>query len=113
MKNRNIILIAIIAIASFIAWNSYFILDETQQAIITQFGKPVGKPRTTAGPNVKIPFIQTVQFFDKRYLEWDGAANQIPTKDKKFIFVDAYARWEITDPLQFFMRLKDERQAQS
>lgn len=92
---------------------SVFILDETQQAIVTQFGKPVGEPRTSPGVNVVIPFIQKVQFFDKRYLEWDGDKNQVPTKDKKFIFVDTYARWQITDPLQFFIRLRDERSAQS
>jgi membrane protease subunit HflC len=92
---------------------SVFILDETQQAIVTQFGKPVGEPRTSPGVNFVIPFIQKVQFFDKRYLEWDGDKNQVPTKDKKFIFVDTYARWQITDPLQFFIRLRDERSAQS
>lgn len=92
---------------------SLFIIDETKQAIVTQFGKPVGEPRTEPGMNFKMPFIQKVQFFDKRYLEWDGDANQVPTKDKKFIFVDTYARWEITNPLQFFIRLRDERSAQS
>src|SRR5690606_29800512 len=92
---------------------SIFILDETQQAIVTQFGKPVGAPRTQPGMNFKVPVIQRVQFFDKRYLEWDGDANQVPTKDKKFIFIDAYARWEITNPLQFFIRLRDERSAKS
>ena len=93
--------------------NSFFIVDETQQAIVTQFGKPVGEPRTSPGVNFKLPFIQKVQFFDKRFLEWDGDANQVPTKDKKFIFVDTYARWEITNPLQFFIRLRDEKSAQS
>lgn len=92
---------------------SVFILDETQQAIVTQFGKPVGEPRTSPGVNIVVPFIQKVQFFDKRYLEWDGDKNQVPTKDKKYIFVDTYARWEITNPLQFFIRLRDERSAQS
>jgi membrane protease subunit HflC len=73
----------------------------------------VGEPRTNPGMNFKLPFIQKVQFFDKRYLEWDGDPNQVPTRDKKFIFVDSYARWEITNPLQFFIRLRDERSAQS
>ncbi|MFN6946030.1 MAG: protease modulator HflC [Cytophagaceae bacterium] len=113
MQIKNII-IGIVAVISLIAiLNSFFILDETKQAIVTQFGKPVGEPRIHPGPNFKIPFIQKVQFFDKRYLEWDGAANQVPTKDKKFIFVDTYARWEITNPLQFFIRLRDERSGQS
>src|SRR5690606_31042504 len=65
------------------------------------------------GLHYKIPFIQKVQYFDKRYLAWDGDANQVPTKDKKFIFVDTYARWQITNPLQFFIRLRDERSGQS
>jgi modulator of FtsH protease HflC len=93
--------------------SSIFILNETQQAIVTQFGKPVGGPRTEPGPNFKIPIIQKVQFFDKRYLKWDGDPNQVPTQDKKFIFVDTYARWQITDPLQFYIRLRDERSGQS
>jgi modulator of FtsH protease HflC len=63
--------------------------------------------------NFKVPFIQKVQYFDKRFLEWDGDVNQVPTKDKTFILVDCYARWEITDPLQFFIRLRDERSGQS
>lgn len=110
---RNTILILLILLAVFILFNSTYIIDETQQAIVTQFGKPVGQPRTEPGLNYKIPFIQRVQFFDKRYMEWDGDSNQIPTKDKKFIFVDTYARWQITNPLQFFIRLSDERSGQS
>jgi modulator of FtsH protease HflC len=113
MKTKEIVLIVAAIILIIVANSSIFILDETQQAIITQFGKPVGEPRTEPGINVKIPFIQKLQFFDKRYLEWDGDANQVPTKDKKFIFVDTYARWEIVDPLQFFIRLRDERSGQS
>jgi membrane protease subunit HflC len=62
---------------------------------------------------IKVPFIQKTNYFEKRYMEWDGDPNQVPTKDKKFIFVDAYARWQITDPLQFFKRLTNERGAQS
>ena len=88
-------------------------LDETQQAIVTQFGKPVGGSRTKPGLNFKIPVIQKVQRFDKRYLKWDGYPNQVPTQDKKFIFVETYARWQITDPLQFYVRLRDERSGQS
>ncbi|TWI88061.1 protease modulator HflC [Chitinophaga japonensis] len=103
-----LIFLAIIAISG-----SMFILDETEQAIVTQFGKPVGKPRVTPGVNFKMPFIQKVKIFDKRYLAWDGDPNQVPTKDKKFIFVDTYARWQITDPLQFFIRLRDQRSAMS
>ncbi|WP_162343370.1 protease modulator HflC [Cyclobacterium salsum] len=113
MKKSKIIYIVLVVVALIFVAQSVFILDETQQAIVTQFGKPVGEPRTSPGVNVVIPFIQKVQFFDKRYLEWDGDRNQVPTKDKKFIFVDTYARWQITDPLQFFIRLRDERSAQS
>lgn len=107
------ILVVVTIIASIAAFDGIFIVDETEQAIITQFGRPIGEPRTEPGINVKLPFIQRVSYFDKRYLEWDGDANQVPTRDKKFIFVDSYARWEITDPLQFFRRLRDERGAQS
>jgi modulator of FtsH protease HflC len=113
MKTINIILIAGVVLIIMLASSSIFILNETQQAIVTQFGKPVGGPRTEPGPNFKIPIIQKVQFFDKRYLKWDGDPNQVPTQDKKFIFVDTYARWQITDPLQFYIRLRDERSGQS
>lgn len=102
MRKKHIIL-AILAIAILILGHqSIFILDETQQAIVTQFGRPVGGPRTQPGINIKTPFIHKVQFFDKRYLKWDGDPNQVPTLDKKFIHVDTYARWQISDPLQFF-----------
>jgi membrane protease subunit HflC len=101
-------------IVAFIVINaSMFVVNETEQVIITQFGQPVGETITEPGIHFKVPIIQDANFFDKRYLEWDGDRNQIPTKDKKFIFVDTYARWQITDPLQFFIRLKDERGAQS
>ena len=113
MKGKSTLLIIIGAVAAILLFNSVYILDETKQAIVTQFGKPVGEPRTDPGLNFKVPFLHKVQFFDKRYLEWDGDRNQVPTKDKKFIFVDSYARWEITNPLQFFIRLRDERSAQS
>lgn len=113
MKKLYILIIAVVVLALVVIGSGFYILDETQQAIVTQFGKPVGKPRTEPGLQFKVPFIQKVQFFDKRYLEWDGDPNQVPTKDKRFIHVDTYARWEITDPLQFFIRLRDERSAQS
>ncbi len=113
MKPKNIIIILIVAVLGILAYSSIFILNETEQAIVTQFGKPVGGPRTEPGVNFKVPFIQKVQLFDKRYLKWDGDPNQVPTQDKKFIFVDSYARWQITDPLQFFIRLRDERSGQS
>ncbi len=113
MKKLSILITILVVLAIIVLSSSVYILDETQQAIVTQFGKPVGEPRTTPGMKFKAPFIQKVQFFDKRYLEWDGDPNQVPTKDKRFIHVDTYARWEITDPLQFYIRLRDERSAQS
>ena len=90
-----------------------FIVDETQQAIITQFGEPRGEPITEPGLHFKLPFVQKTNYFDKRFLEWDGDADDMPTKDKRFISVDTYARWRITDPLKFFQRLRDERGARS
>ena len=90
-----------------------FTVQETEQVVITQFGKPVGKPITTPGLKIKMPFVQTVNSFEKRFLEWEGDPNEIPTKDKRFIWVNSYARWRITDPLLFFQRLHDEKGAQS
>lgn len=113
MKKRQIVIGVLVVLLLIVANGTIYILDETNQAIVTQFGKPVGEPRTSPGLNFKLPFIQKVQFFDKRYLEWDGERNQVPTMDKKFIFVDSYARWQITNPLQFFIRLRDERSARS
>jgi len=95
------------------ALDGFYIVHETEQVIITQFGDPVGEAITDPGLKFKIPFMQEANFFEKRYLEWDGDRNQIPTRDKKFIFVDSYARWQITDPLQFYQRLGNERGAQS
>jgi len=112
-KFKSIIAIVIVGILILVALDGLFIVNETQQVIITQFGDPVGQAITEPGIKFKIPFIQKTHYFDKRYLEWDGDRNQIPTKDKKFIFADTYARWQITDPLQFFKRLRDERGAQS
>ena len=90
-----------------------YTVSETEQVILTQFGEPVGEPVVTPGLHVKIPFIQRPNYFEKRFLEWDGSPNQVPTRDKRFIWVDTYARWRITDPLLFFQRLRDERGAQS
>lgn len=113
MKTKAVIYIILGILAILLAFGSMFILDETEQAIVTQFGKPVGGSRTKPGVNFKVPLIQKVQRFDKRYLKWNGDPNQVPTQDKKFIFVDTYSRWQITDPLQFYMRLRDERSGQS
>ena len=90
-----------------------YTVSETEQIILTQFGEPVGDPVVSPGLHFKIPFIQRTNVFEKRFLEWDGNPNQVPTRDKRFIWVDTYARWRITDPLLFFQRLRDERGAQS
>ena len=89
-----------------------YVVDETQQVIITQFGDPIGEAITDPGIHFKVPFIRVANRFDKRFLEWDGVPNQVPTRDKRFIWVDTYARWRIDDPLLFFQRLRDERSAQ-
>ncbi len=90
-----------------------YVVREGEQVVLTQFGEPVGDPVTTPGMKIKLPLIQKVNRFEKRFLEWDGNSNQLPTKDKRFIHVDAYARWRISDPLKFFQRLHDERGGQS
>jgi membrane protease subunit HflC len=104
----------VLLLAAILFATSLYTLNETEQAIITQFGEPVGDAVTQAGLHFKLPWpIHEVHRFDKRWLPWDGDANQIPTKDKKFIWVDTYARWRIEDPLQFFVSVTNERQAQS
>ncbi|HEV8580904.1 MAG TPA: protease modulator HflC [Thermoanaerobaculia bacterium] len=106
-------LVIVLLIAAVVLSSALFTVQETEQVIITQFGRPVGKPVTTPGLKMKVPFVQTVHAFEKRFLEWEGDPNQIPTKDKRFIWVNSYARWRITDPLLFFQRLHDEQGAQS
>ncbi|HOO98640.1 MAG TPA: protease modulator HflC [Bacteroidales bacterium] len=114
MKVTRIIINTAIALVSLILiMECIYFVNETEQVVITQFGKPVGEAKITPGLKIKVPFIQKTNYFEKRFLEWDGDPNQVPTKDKKFIFVDAYARWQITDPLQFFKRLTNERGALS
>jgi membrane protease subunit HflC len=104
---------AALAIGLFVSINSIYTVSEVEQIIITQFGKPIGVPVTTAGLKLKVPFIQEVNPIEKRVLEWDGSPSDMPTKDKLYISVDLFARWRITDPLQYFLRLRDERSAQS
>ncbi len=115
MKNQTgIIVTGIIAFIIFIIIiDAFYVVSETNQVIITQFGEPKGGAITLPGLHMKIPFLQKANFFEKRWLEWDGDANQIPTKDKKFIWIDTYARWRISDPLVFFQRVRDERGAQT
>ena len=103
----------VLGIAAFLLMSSIYTVSEVEQAIITQFGEPVGAPVTTAGLKLKVPFIQDVNLIDKRVLEWDGSPSDMPTKDKLYVSVDLFARWRIVDPLQYFLRLHDERSAQS
>lgn len=114
MKPLTLVISLVLGIMSLLLlFQGVYIVKETEQVVITQFGKPVGDAVTEPGIKLKVPFIQLVNRFEKRFMEWDGDPNQIPTKDKKFIFVDTYARWRITDPLQFFKRLTNERGAMS
>jgi len=113
MKKKTIIVIIGLFFALILISNSAFIVKETEQVVVTEFGRPVREAITTPGLKFKVPFIHTTNYFEKRFLEWRGDPNQIPTKDKKYIFVDTYARWQITDPLKFYMRLNNERGAQS
>ena len=112
-KYKQIVILAALVIGSYLLMSSIYTVSEVEQMIITQFGKPVGEPVTSAGLKVKLPFIQEVNPIDKRVLEWDGNPSDMPTKDKLYISVDLFARWRITDPLQYFLRLRDERSAQS
>lgn len=112
-KTTLIVLIALAVFVLIVLLDALYIVSETNQVIITQFGEPKGEAVISPGLHVKTPFIQKAHYFEKRWLEWDGDANQIPTKDKKFIWIDTYARWRISDPLLFFQRVRDERGAQS
>ena len=111
--NKLLALLVVLGIGAYLVTSSLYTVSEVEQVIITQFGKPVGAPVTSAGLKVKVPFIQDVNPIDKRVLEWDGPPSDMPTKDKLYISVDLFARWRITDPLQYFLRLRDERSAQS
>lgn len=112
-KITKIVIVAFLGVGTYVAMSSIYTVSEVEQVIITQFGKPVGEPVTTAGLKYKVPFIQAVNPIDKRVLEWDGNPSDMPTKDKLYISVDLFARWRITEPLQYFLRLRDERSAQS
>jgi len=109
---QTIFLIIVVGVV-VLGFGSIYTLNETEQAVVTQFGKPVGGAITDAGVHFKTPFIQTVIKFDKRILEWDGSANEIPTLDNKYIYIDAFARWRISDALQFYKSAKNEMLAQS
>jgi membrane protease subunit HflC len=114
MKNIPIPLLILIAVLlAFFTYSAAYTVSETEQVIITQFGSPIGEPIDQAGLHFKIPFIQEVTRIEKRILEWDGRPNEMPTKDKTYILVDTFGRWRIKDAKQYFLRLRDERSAQS
>ncbi|MEO5616495.1 MAG: protease modulator HflC, partial [Candidatus Eisenbacteria bacterium] len=110
---RTLLLIGGAFIAAVILFASVYTLSETEQAILTQFGRPVGGVIATPGLHVKVPFIQNLHRFERRWLEYDGDPNEIPTRDKKYIWVDTYARWRISDALRFYQAVRDERGGQS
>lgn len=107
------IVVVLALLAIIVLSSAFYSIDETQQVVITQFGKPVGDPIKEAGLHIKMPFIQDVNYFEKRLLEWDGNPTEISAKDKKFILVDTYARWRIEDPLKFFRSVVNENGAQT
>ena len=113
MKGRHIALIIFALLGLIVLSSSIYTVNEMEQVVITQFGRPVGGAITEPGLHFKIPFIQRANYFEKRLLEWDGEANQIPTKDKKYIWVDTFARWKIVDPLRFLQSVGDEDGAQA
>ncbi|MEE8378745.1 MAG: protease modulator HflC [Candidatus Aminicenantaceae bacterium] len=115
MNKQTKLIISMALLVGFIIViaNSFYIVKETNQVIILQFGKPIGEAVTNPGLHIKLPFIRQATYFEKRWLEWNGDVNQIPTRDKKFIEIDTYARWRISDPLVFFQSVRDERGAQS
>ena len=113
MNRSTTVLIVVLVGALVVLSQTAYTVSETEQVIITRLGDPVGDPVVQSGLHFKVPFIERINVFEKRFLEWDGNPNQVPTKDKRFIWVDTYARWRIVDPLLFFQRLRDERGAQS
>ncbi|HKU38012.1 MAG TPA: protease modulator HflC, partial [Polyangiales bacterium] len=113
MTRASIFTLVGAVVALFLVHGSMYTVAENEQVLITQFGRIVGGAVTQPGLHWKVPFSQEVHSFDKRWLEWDGSPNQIPTRDKKYIWIDAFARWRISDPVKFYKRLRDEPSAQS
>ena len=113
MNRFGYIVLALVFPLLVIGYEALYTVNETEQVIVTQFGRPVGRIVDEAGLKSKIPFIQEVNRIEKRILLWDGSANDMPTKDKLYITVDTFGRWRIQNPMQYFLRLRDERSAQS
>ena len=112
-KLISIIVTVGIFAAVLIFGGAFYIVNESEQVVITQFGKPVGDPVTTPGLKIKTPFLETANYFDKRFLAWDGEPKQVSTRDKRFININTYARWRISDPLQYAKSLSDESRAKN
>ncbi len=114
MRARGIAIVLVVVVLGLVVLaNSLYVVDMTEQVVITQFGRPVGDPIRAPGLKAKVPFVQTVNSFDRRILEWDGSPDQIPTRDKKYIWVDTFARWKIADPLKFMQSVSSELGAQA
>jgi modulator of FtsH protease HflC len=112
-KIAGIVIAVVLIFMTAIFSGMFYIVDETEQVVITQFGRPIGAPITTAGLKLKVPFIQEANYFEKRIMEWDGVPTEISAKDKVFIEIETYARWKIVDPLKFFRSVRNETGAQS
>jgi membrane protease subunit HflC len=111
MKTKLVILVVAVVAILFV-FTAAYVVDETEQVVVTQFGKVVGKPKTEPGLYFKVPFIQNATYFPKNLLEWDGDPGQVPTLDKTYIWVDAFARWRIVDPITFFQTVNNTISAQ-
>ncbi len=111
--NRRIVPATLAFVLLLLLLGTVYTVQETEQVLLTQFGRPIGGVVTRPGLHIKAPLIHRVHRFDKRWLEFNGDANEIPTKDKKYIWVDTYARWRIADPLRFYQAVRDERGGQS
>ena len=107
-NNTKMLIPAILLIAGLLLFNSAYVVDETEQVVITQFGRIVGEPVKEPGLNFKMPFIQKANYFPKNLLQWDGDPGQVPTRDKTYIWVDTFVRWKISDPIKYFQTVKDE-----
>ncbi len=105
------VVLVIIAAGIVLVYSSAYIVDETEQVVITQFGRVVGQPVTEPGLKFKLPFFQYANFFAKNLLTWDGDPGQVPTKDKTYIWVDTFARWKIVDPVKYFQTVNNEMAA--
>lgn len=110
---RSAAIIIVLLIALFVFKVCTYTVAPNENIIITQFGKPIGQPVTTAGLHLKLPFIQHINRLDARIHEWDGQAVAMPTRDKLYVIVDSFGRWQISDPLLWFTRMRDERSALS